>query len=218
MAALAMIVAVHDRELNVHEDQVWPIFRHGRKCLLAVLCFSHFVIVGRQQIAHDLTIVRSSGRSISVTARIRSPRRVFFTPFDCAQVSASQGHSGFNRSRPNGRKARSCTDSCYARPVTRQCAQPAPPPYGRVIISRPWPSGSGNRTTCRRRSHCRRYLARTALPGISGRLASLSTSRHGRLVDSKCTPPTAAVQDFFCSGWLWHRRSYTRAPGWSEWD
>jgi hypothetical protein len=26
---------------------------------------------------------------------------MFSPPFDCAQVSASQGHSGFNRSRPN---------------------------------------------------------------------------------------------------------------------
>src|SRR6266487_4128236 len=32
-------VAVHDRELNIHEDQVWSIFRYGRKCFLAVFCF-----------------------------------------------------------------------------------------------------------------------------------------------------------------------------------
>jgi ubiquinone/menaquinone biosynthesis C-methylase UbiE len=50
-------VAVHDRKLDVHEDEIWPIFCHRRNCLLAVFRFSDLVIAARQQIAHDLPII-----------------------------------------------------------------------------------------------------------------------------------------------------------------
>src|SRR5262249_18013584 len=55
--AARCFVAIHNRELDVHEDQIWPIFRSSRKRLLAVFGLGHLVIVGRQQIAHDLPIV-----------------------------------------------------------------------------------------------------------------------------------------------------------------
>src|ERR1700736_4930114 len=35
--AARRLVTVEDRKLNVHQDEVWPLLRHRRQCLLAVL-------------------------------------------------------------------------------------------------------------------------------------------------------------------------------------
>ena len=51
------LVAVHDRKLDVHQDQVGPLLGHRVERLLAVLGLVHFVVGARQQVAQDLPIV-----------------------------------------------------------------------------------------------------------------------------------------------------------------
>ena len=55
--AARRLVAVHDRKLNVHQDQIGPLLGDGRQRLLAVLGLDHFVVGAGQQIAEDLPVV-----------------------------------------------------------------------------------------------------------------------------------------------------------------
>ena len=51
------LVAVHDRKLDVHQDQVGPLLGDGVERLLAVLGLDHLVAGAGQQIAQDLPVV-----------------------------------------------------------------------------------------------------------------------------------------------------------------
>ena len=51
------LVAVDDRKLDVHQDQVGPLLGDGGQRLLAVLGLDHLVAGAGQQIAQDLPVV-----------------------------------------------------------------------------------------------------------------------------------------------------------------
>src|SRR5262249_44178759 len=52
------LVAVHDRQLDTHENEIRSLFCHCCKRLLAVLGFRDFVIGASEHVADDLAIVR----------------------------------------------------------------------------------------------------------------------------------------------------------------
>ncbi len=51
------LVAVHDRQLDVHQDQVGPLLGDGGERLLAVFGLDQLVTGAAQQIAQDLPVV-----------------------------------------------------------------------------------------------------------------------------------------------------------------
>ena len=50
-------VAVHDRQLNIHQNEVGLVLGHSRQCLDAIFSFDKIVIQRRKHIADDLAIV-----------------------------------------------------------------------------------------------------------------------------------------------------------------
>src|SRR6266852_5874643 len=51
------LIAVERRQLNIHQDQVWPMLGSRGNCLYAVFGFNHVVSGVSQKIAQDLSIV-----------------------------------------------------------------------------------------------------------------------------------------------------------------
>src|SRR5215471_6556463 len=51
-------VAVHDRQLNIHQNEVRSLFRDSREGLFAVFRLGDFVIGSTQHVANDLAIIR----------------------------------------------------------------------------------------------------------------------------------------------------------------
>ncbi len=56
-SALIRRVAVHDRQLDIHQDEIGSLFRHSRECLLAILRFHDFIISRGKHIANDLAVI-----------------------------------------------------------------------------------------------------------------------------------------------------------------
>src|SRR5438067_2307209 len=52
------LVAVHDRQLDIHQDKIGPLRCDGSKRLLAILGLGDLIIGGGQHTADDLAIVR----------------------------------------------------------------------------------------------------------------------------------------------------------------
>src|SRR5215469_7341900 len=51
-------VAVHNRQLDIHQDKIGPLFRYRCERFLAVLSFGDFVVGRGQHISDDLAIIR----------------------------------------------------------------------------------------------------------------------------------------------------------------
>ena len=51
------LVSIHDRQLDIHEDQIWPVFRRHRESGCAVICLEEIVADTVHQIADDLRVV-----------------------------------------------------------------------------------------------------------------------------------------------------------------
>jgi hypothetical protein len=51
-------VAVHDRQLDSHQDKVRPPFGDRRRRLLAVLSLGDFVVGASEHVADNLTVIR----------------------------------------------------------------------------------------------------------------------------------------------------------------
>jgi hypothetical protein len=51
-------VAVHDRQLDIHQDQIGPLLCYGGERLLTVFGFDNLIVSRGQHIADDLAIIR----------------------------------------------------------------------------------------------------------------------------------------------------------------
>ena len=51
-------VSVDDRQLDIHQDQIGPLFCYRLQSLLAVFRLGDLIIGGSQHIAYDLAIIR----------------------------------------------------------------------------------------------------------------------------------------------------------------
>src|SRR5262249_13175765 len=56
--ATRRFVTVHDRQLDVHQDKVGPLFGDCRERLLAILGLGNLIVCRGQHIADDLAIIR----------------------------------------------------------------------------------------------------------------------------------------------------------------
>jgi hypothetical protein len=54
------LITVHDRQLDIHQDEIRPLFRYGQERLLTVLDFDDLVGGGRQHVTNDLAIICST--------------------------------------------------------------------------------------------------------------------------------------------------------------
>src|SRR3954468_10351616 len=51
------LVSIHDRQLDIHQDQIRPVFRRHRESGLTVICFQELVADTVHQIANDLPVI-----------------------------------------------------------------------------------------------------------------------------------------------------------------
>ena len=49
--------SVEDGQLNVHQDEVWPLLCNGGECLHSVLRLHDFVVCAGKQVTQDLPII-----------------------------------------------------------------------------------------------------------------------------------------------------------------
>src|SRR6516225_5268517 len=56
--AARRFVTVHDRQLDIHKDEIGPLFRYGGERLLTVLGLGDLIVGRSKHIADDLPIIR----------------------------------------------------------------------------------------------------------------------------------------------------------------
>src|SRR5262249_51651652 len=56
--AARRFVAVHDRQLDIHQDKIGPLLCDSRQCLFAILGLGDLIVGWGQHIADDLAIIR----------------------------------------------------------------------------------------------------------------------------------------------------------------